>query len=45
MEETYDESYVAEMDEETVNQDFDDIDLLGERLEDDDIEETELLFE
>lgn len=45
MEETYDESYVAEMDEETVNQDFDDIDLFGERLEDDENDESDVLFE
>jgi len=44
MEEDYTESYVAEMDEETVNQDFDDIDLFGERLEDDE-NESDVLFE
>ena len=45
MEEDCNESYVAEMDEETVNQDFDDIDLFGERLEDDENDESDVLFE
>lgn len=45
MEEDYNEGYVAEMDEETVNQDFDDIDLFGERLEDDENDESDVLFE
>ncbi len=40
------EEYVAEMDAETVNQDFDDIDLYGERMiEDDDDCDTDIKFE
>lgn len=40
------EEYIAEMDIETVSQDFDDIDLYGERMvEDDDNTECEINFE
>lgn len=40
------EEYIAEMDAETVSQDFDDIDLYGERMvEDDDNTECEINFE
>lgn len=45
MEEDCNEGYLAEMDPETVNQDFDDIDLFGERLEDDENDESDVLFE
>lgn len=40
------EEYIAEMDAETISQDFDDIDLYGERMvEDDDNTECEINFE
>lgn len=39
-----DELYVASMDAETVSQDFDDIDLFGERLIEDDTD-TDIAFE
>lgn len=40
------EEYIAEMDAETVSQDFDDIDLYGEKMvEDDDNTECEINFE
>ena len=39
------EEYIAEMDSETVNQDFDDIDLYGEKLIEDDADECDVEFE
>lgn len=40
------EEYVAEMDAETVNQDFDDVDLYGTKMiEDDDSDDTDIEFE
>ena len=39
------EVYTAEMDAETVNQDFDDVDFYGERIIDDDDEECDIQFE
>lgn len=37
------EEYVAEMDIETINQDFDDIDLYGTKIEED--EDCDIVFE
>lgn len=39
------EEYIAEMDTETVNQDFDDIDLFGTRMVGDDDEPCDIEFE
>ena len=39
------EEYIAEMDAETVNQDFDDIDLYGNRMVEDDDENCDIEFE
>lgn len=40
------EEYIAEMDSETVNQDFDDIDLYGEKMvEDEDDDNCDIEFE
>lgn len=39
------EEYVAVMDEETVNQDFDDVDLYGTKLIEDEDEECDIEFE
>lgn len=40
-----DEAYVAEMDSETVNQDFDEIDLYGTKLVDDEDDDCDIEFE
>lgn len=39
------EEYIAEMDSETINQDFDDIDLYGEKLVEDDDDNCDIKFE
>ena len=39
------EEYVAEMDAETVNQDFDDIDLFGTKMVEDDDDNCDIEFE
>lgn len=39
------EVYIAEMDSETVNADFDDIDLFGEKLVEEDDDECNIEFE
>lgn len=39
------ETYIAEMDAETVNQDFDDIDLYGTRIEENDSSDCDIEFE
>lgn len=39
------EEYIAEMDSETVNQDFDEIDLYGERMIEDDDDDCVIEFE
>lgn len=39
------EEYIAEMDSETISQDFDDIDLYGERMVEDDDCDTDIKFE
>lgn len=39
------EEYVAEMDAETVNQDFDEIDLYGTKLIEDDNDDCDIEFE
>lgn len=39
------EAYVAEMDGETINQDFDDIDLYGEKMIEDDDTNCDIEFE
>ena len=45
MEDFNEESYVAEMDEETVNQDFDDIDLYGTKMVEEDEDDSNIDFE
>lgn len=45
MEDFNEESYVAEMDEETVTQDFDDIDLYGTKLIEEDEDDSNIDFE
>ena len=45
MEEIIEEEYVAEMDSETVNQDFDEIDLYGEKMVEDDDDDCDIEFE
>ena len=39
------EEYVVEMDSETVNQDFDDVDLFGEKTIDDEEDDCDVEFE
>lgn len=39
------EEYIADMDSETVNQDFDDIDLYGERMIEDTEDDSEIEWE
>jgi hypothetical protein len=45
MEEFVEEEYNVEMDSETVNQDFDDVDLYGEKLIDYDDDDCDVEFE
>lgn len=39
------EEYIAEMDSETIHQDFDDIDLYGEKMVEDDDNDCDIEFE
>ena len=45
MEEFVEEEYIVQMDSETIEQDFDDIDLYGEKTVDEDDDDCEVEFE